>query len=63
MMDLDNPKVVMPSGNERGANSLWRPGGLTHPGGMREAVLDKVGIPHHNDINFLLANPDVVRIQ
>lgn len=63
MMDLNNPKVVMPSGNERGANPLWRPGGLTHPGGMREAVLDKVGIPHQNDINFLLANPDVVRIQ
>ncbi|WP_460951218.1 PAAR domain-containing protein [Pseudomonas marginalis] len=63
MMDLSNPKVVMPTGNERGANSLWRPGGVTHPGGMREAVLDNVGIPHGNDINVLLANPDVVRIQ
>jgi len=63
MMDLSSPKVVMPTGNEYGANPLWRPGGLTHPGGMREAVMDNVGIPHNNDINFLLANPDVVRIQ
>ena len=63
MMNLDNPKVIMPTGNERGVNSLWRPGGRTYPGGMREAVMDNVGIPHGNDINILLANPDVVRLQ
>ncbi|NWA04939.1 PAAR domain-containing protein [Pseudomonas gingeri] len=63
MMNLDNPKVLMPTGNEGGVNSLWRPGGLTHPGGMREAVLDNVPISHGNDIDALMATRDVVRIQ
>jgi uncharacterized Zn-binding protein involved in type VI secretion len=63
MMNLENPKVLMPTGNEGGVNSLWRPGGLTHPGGMREAVLDNVPIPHGNDINVLMSTQDVVRIQ
>ncbi len=63
MMNLDNPKVLMPTGNEGGVNSLWRPGGLTHPGGMREAVLDNVPISHGNDINALMTTRDVVRIQ
>jgi hypothetical protein len=35
MMNLDNPKVIMPTGNERGVNSLWRPGGLTYPDVVR----------------------------
>jgi uncharacterized Zn-binding protein involved in type VI secretion len=54
MMKIPNPKVVMPTGNESGANSLWRPAGLTFPGGMKEAVLDNVPIAHNNDINKLL---------
>lgn len=60
MLNLDNPKVVMPTGNEAGANSLWRPGGLTYPGGMRESVLDNVSIFHGNDPNNI---PNLVRIQ
>jgi len=63
MVSLDNPKVLMPSGNEGGVNSLWRPGGLTHPGGMREAVLDNVPISHGNDVNVLMSTHDVVKIQ
>lgn len=63
MMKLEAPKVIMPTGNEGGANSLWRPGGLTHPGGMREAVLDNVPIAHGNDVNVLKSAYDVVRIQ
>lgn len=60
MLELDNPKVVMPTGNEGGANSLWRPGGLTYPGGMREGVLDNVPIFHGNDPRNL---PKAVKIQ
>jgi len=60
MLNLDNPRVVMPTGNEAGANSLWRPGGLTYPGGMREGVLDNVPIFHGNDANNL---PGAVKIQ
>ncbi|EQM71299.1 PAAR domain-containing protein [Pseudomonas solani] len=63
MLKVENPKVLMPTGNEGGVNSLWRPGGLTHPGGMREAVLDNVAISHGNDINVLKSAHDVVRIQ
>ena len=60
MLNLDKPKVVMPTGNEGGANSLWRPGGLTYPGGMREAVLDNIPIFHGNDPTNL---PNAVKIQ
>lgn len=63
MLKMDNPKVLMPTGNEGGANSLWRPGGVTHPGGMREAVLDNVPIAHGNDIGALMRTHDVVKIQ
>lgn len=63
MLNLEKPTVLMPSGNEGGANSLWRPGGYTHPGGMREAVLDNVSIQHGNDVNVLMSSHDVVRIQ
>lgn len=63
MLNLENPKVLMPTGNEGGVNSLWRPGGLTHPGGMREAVLDNVAIPHGNDVNVLMSTHDIARIQ
>jgi len=63
MLNLEKPVVLMPSGNEGGVNSLWRPGGLTHPGGMREAVLDNVPIFHGNDIKVLMSTHDVVRIQ
>ena len=63
MLKVENPKVIMPTGNEGGVNSLWRPGGLTYPGGMREAVLDNVPITHGNDINVLKSAHDVVRIQ
>ena len=60
MLPLDNQKVVMPTDNEGGANSLWRPGGLTYPGGMREAVLDNVPIFHGNHASNL---PKAVKIQ
>lgn len=63
MLNLEKPMVLMPSGNEGGVNSLWRPGGLTHPGGMREAVLDNVPIFHGNDIEVLMSTHNVVRIQ
>lgn len=63
VMQLETPKVLMPSGNEGGVNPLWRPGGLTYPGGMREAVLDNVPIHHGKDIDVLLSTQDVVRIQ
>ncbi|MFV3413549.1 PAAR domain-containing protein [Pseudomonas nitroreducens] len=61
-VNIDNPKVVMPSGNEGGANSLWRPGGVTYPGGNREAVLDNVPIAHGNDLSILSSTQDVTRI-
>ena len=32
----------IPSGNEFAANTFWRPGGLTWPGGLPEAVIDPV---------------------
>jgi hypothetical protein len=60
MLKVENPKVIMPTGNEGGANSLWRPGGLTYPGNMREAVLDNVPIYHGNDVTNL---PNVVKIK
>lgn len=63
MLKLDAPKVLMPTGNERGVNDLWRPGGLTYPGGMREAVLDNQSVYHGKDINVLVTTQDVVRIQ
>lgn len=62
-VNLDAPKVLMPSGNEGGVNALWRPGGVTHPGGMREAVLDKVPIYHGNDPDVVIATQNAVRIQ
>jgi uncharacterized Zn-binding protein involved in type VI secretion len=49
VLHLEKPTVLMPSGNEGGANSLWRPAGYTYPAGMREAVLDNVSIQHGND--------------
>lgn len=63
MVHLDAPKVLMPSGNEGGVNGLWRPGGVTHPGGMREAVLDKVPVFHGNDPDVVMATQNAVRIQ
>jgi hypothetical protein len=63
LLDIKAPNVLMPSGNERGVNALWRPGGLTYPGGMREAVLDNISIPHGNDINLLMSTQDIVKIQ
>lgn len=63
LLNLRSPNVLMPSGNERGVNALWRPGGLTYPGAMREAVLDNISIPHGNDINFLMSTQDMVKIQ
>ncbi|MCD5973948.1 PAAR domain-containing protein [Pseudomonas quasicaspiana] len=63
MLNLENPKVVMPSGNEGGVNEFWRPAGETYPGRMHEAVLDNVSIHHGKDINVLLNTQDVVRIQ
>lgn len=62
MMKMDAPKVVMPTGNEGGANLLWRPGGLTHPGGMKEAVLDNVPIRHNNDLGTLMKNFQVTEV-
>lgn len=63
MVNLDAPKVLMPTGNEGGVNNLWRPGGVTHPGGMREAVLDKVPIYHGNNPDVVMATQKAVRIQ
>lgn len=63
MVKLKDPKVVMPTGNEGGANSLWRPGGLTDPGGKREAVLDNISINHNNDINKMMTDFGAERIQ
>jgi hypothetical protein len=60
MLNINKPNVVMPTGNEGGANSLWRPGGLTYPGGMKEAVLNNVPIYHGNNINNL---PAAVKIR
>jgi hypothetical protein len=62
MMHIDNPKVKIPSGNEGGANSLWRPGGLTHPGGQAEAVLDNIPINHNNSLSNLTSNFNVTEI-
>ncbi|RZA07761.1 MAG: hypothetical protein EOO68_02955 [Moraxellaceae bacterium] len=63
MVKLKDPKVVMPTGNEGGANSLWRPGGLTDPGGKREAILDNIEINHNNDINKMMTDFGAERIQ
>lgn len=35
---INNPNVKIPSGNERGVNDLWQPGGYTS-GGVPEAVI------------------------
>lgn len=43
LVDIPNPQNVrIPSGNEFGANGFWRPGGLTYPGRIPEAVIDPV---------------------
>jgi hypothetical protein len=63
MLTLEKPTVLMPSGNEGGVNALWRPGGLTFPGGMREAVLDNVSIPHNNSIDTIMRSQKVLKIQ
>lgn len=62
MMTVRDPDVVMPSGNEGGANNLWRPGGLTDPGGMREGVLNNFPIIHGNDLGGLKALPNVKKV-
>ena len=36
--------ISIPSENEDGANSWWRPEGLTYPGGVPESVIDPVTI-------------------
>jgi filamentous hemagglutinin len=42
-VDIPNPKNTrIPTGNEFGANNLWRPGGYTYPGKMPEAIIDPV---------------------
>jgi hypothetical protein len=42
-VDIPNPAGYrIPSGNEFGANSFWRPGGVTWPGGLPEAVIHPV---------------------
>lgn len=63
MINIENPKVVMPSGNEGGVNEFWRPAGITHPGKMREAVLDNIPIRHDRSIDVLMDTQDIVRIQ
>ncbi|MEA1649430.1 hypothetical protein UAJ10_10410 [Nitrospirillum sp. BR 11164] len=37
-----SPGYRIPTGNEFAANNFWRPGGLTWPGGLPEAVIDPV---------------------
>ncbi|MCD3432232.1 hypothetical protein KUG02_00305 [Streptococcus equi subsp. zooepidemicus] len=34
--------ISIPSGNEKGANSWWRPGGRTYPGDMPEGVMKDI---------------------
>jgi hypothetical protein len=62
MVTLKDPKVVMPTGNEGGANSLRRSGGLTDPGGKREAVQDNISINRNNDINKMMTDFGAERI-
>jgi hypothetical protein len=52
-MEIQNPKVRMPSGNERGTNKNWRPGGYTHPGNLPEATLVDFNMRHDNKIENL----------
>jgi len=47
---IDKPKVQMPSGNERGANDQWVPGGYTS-GGIPEATLP--GVISVNDVTVV----------
>ena len=35
--------IGIPTGNEDGANELWRPGGKTYPGGLPEGVMKDIG--------------------
>ncbi|WP_454056445.1 LysM peptidoglycan-binding domain-containing protein [Cupriavidus sp. Marseille-Q8015] len=42
-VDIPNPSGYrIPTGNEFGASSYWRPGGRTWPGGLPEAVINPV---------------------
>lgn len=44
-VDIPNPVGYrIPSGNEFGTNNFWRPGGLTWPGGLPEAVIDPLPV-------------------
>ena len=46
-VDIANPTGLrMPSGNEPGANSLWKPGGFTS-GRIPEAVIDRVPVGNY----------------
>ena len=41
-IDISHPQGLrMPTGNERGANDFWLPGGYTS-GGIPEAVIDQI---------------------
>lgn len=44
-VDIPSPSGYrIPTGNEFGANTFWRPGGLTRPGGLPEATIDPVPV-------------------
>ena len=47
--------ISIPSGNEAGANSWWRPGGRTYPGDMPEGVMKNISIKE-GDITWNIAN-------
>ncbi|WP_254058932.1 hypothetical protein [Streptococcus ruminicola] len=47
--------ISIPSGNEDGANSWWRPGGRTYPGDMLEGVMKNISIKE-GDITWNIAN-------
>lgn len=48
LVDIPNPTGYrIPNGNEFGANHHWRPGGLTYPGNLPEAVINPVPDGHY----------------
>lgn len=63
MMNLDNPKVLMPTGNEGGVNSLWRPGGLTIPAACAKRCWTMYPSPTVTTSMCWMTTRDVVRIQ
>ncbi|CYX02397.1 membrane protein [Streptococcus suis] len=54
--DIVNKRnLSIPSGNESGANSFWRPGGRTYPGDMLEGIMHDVDV-NKGDITWKKAD-------